>query len=811
MTRLFIIRGPRPGQSFDLRYNVLTIGRASGNDIQIKDPSVSRKHARISKKDGSFFLEDLKSVNGTWVEGRLLKPGQRAVVKEGSLIAVGGTLITLGEDYPVDGRSPRYAIDLGEYGAGAGKPSLHKDRRMMNRRNLELIYELSTVFMQPFDISTLCAKIMEAVFPALKRIDSGAVLLVNFETAQLEQVAGRVRESDRDVKIDYSRTVVNRVIREGKAMVMSDTSQEDKAHLSDSIEMMGIKSIMCVPLITKSVVRGVIYVHSVRVPHGFRREDLFFLTALSSPAAVAVENALLLSKQRQAEKALRENEEKYRLLTETAQDIILMMDLDGRINYINKGGVETAGYRKEDVLGADIAGFLPPDQAPVLKDHLAKRLAGDKEVHLCETALVSGTGERIPVEVSSALIMKRGRPSSVLLTARDIRERKRAGEELLKVQKLESLVPLAGGIAHDFNNILTRILGNIDLAQMDMDPKDRAYKSLNDAQEACMNAAELTEKFLVFARGESPVKQIAALDGLIVDTAHLAVTGSNGRCEFSIPDDLWMARFDRDQIRQVINNLVVNAKDAMPKGGIISVMAENVVIKTEKDDQGMPMKNGPYVKITIRDQGVGIPKEHLNKIFDPYFSTKESWTEQGMGLGLSTAYSIVKGHDGYIRADSQIGEGTSVLVYLPACREEEMEERPSAEQGPVFGQGRILLMDDEELVRDTAAEMLRRIGYEVVLAQEGGEVIDLYKQAEESGRPFDAVILDLTVRDGMGGKETLQRLLKLDSKVRGIVSSGYPGNPVLVGFINYGFRGAIAKPYRMEEIGRVLRDVLGSS
>jgi CheY-like chemotaxis protein len=373
-------------------------------------------------------------------------------------------------------------------------------------------------------------------------------------------------------------------------------------------------------------------------------------------------------------------------------------------------------------------------------------------------------------------------------------------EDLLKAQKLESIGLLAGGIAHDFNNLLTGIIGNLSLAMMYARPDDEIADKLMAAEKAALRAKDLTQQLLTFAKGGTPIKRTSSLAGVIKEIAELALAGSNSRCQLSIPENLWPVEVDEGQISRAINSLIVNANQAMPGGGVIRVLVENTIIGA---GPSVPLDAGRYIKMTIQDQGVGIPPEHLSKIFDPYFTTKQ----KGSGLGLATAYSIIKNHDGYIAVESKLGGGATFTVYLPAS-DKEMATGAAADEKPVFGQGRILVMDDEEIIREVAGHMLTFIGYEVEFASDGRIAIELYQTARGEGRPFDAVILDLTVPGAMGGKEAIERLLEMDPHVKAIVSSGYSNDPIIAEYRRHGFRGFVTKPYKIQELSQTLHSVL---
>ena len=417
----------------------------------------------------------------------------------------------------------------------------------------------------------------------------------------------------------------------------------------------------------------------------------------------------------------------------------------------------------------------------------------------------------IPIEGSEKIIRNRGEveydetgnPVRLFGTTQDITERRKLEEERLKVEKLESLGILAGGIAHDFNNILTAVMGNLSYAKMGMDRDSETYEVLQEAETASFRARNLTQQLLTFAKGGSPVKETASLSEVIRESGSFVLKGSNVRCDFTIPEDIWPTEIDVGQISQVAQNLIINADQAMPDGGVIKIEMENRVIGVE---DALPLPSGKYVHVSVRDKEIGIPEKHLPKILDPYFSTKD----KGSGLGLATAHSIIKKHGGHITVDSELGEGTLFHFYLPAS-EKEMGEAGALEGELIKGDGRVLVMDDEESLRNLAHQVLGRMGYHVESAKDGEEAIEKYVKAMKEGEPFDAVILDLTIPGGMGGKETIKKLKKIDPKVKATVASGYSDDPVMANFKDYGFFGVVSKPFNLNKLSWVLHDVLTSN
>jgi signal transduction histidine kinase/ActR/RegA family two-component response regulator len=381
----------------------------------------------------------------------------------------------------------------------------------------------------------------------------------------------------------------------------------------------------------------------------------------------------------------------------------------------------------------------------------------------------------------------------------EIVQREQTEEELLRARKLESLGVLAGGIAHDFNNFLTVVQGNIEVAKAQLGAYEPAQESLNQAASACQRAKFLSMQLLTFAKGGAPVRRVVSIAQLVTDAVQLARTGSPIAIEVSLAEGLWSAQVDPGQIGQVLHNILINAREAMPGGGAIAVRAQNVVAPHDAGDTDAE----PRVRISIRDDGPGISPEVLRRIFDPYFTTKSG----GNGLGLATAYAIVVKHGGHISADSTPGDGTEFTVDLPASLE--TPQFQAALNVPVqTGTERLLVMDDDESLRILFKAVLTQLGYDVQTAGDGAEAVALYETTKAADRPFDAVLLDLTVTGGMGGVEAAAKLKELDPSLKLIVSSGYSDAPVMSHFAEYGFDAVILKPWTVKEMSEVLRRVL---
>ena len=515
-------------------------------------------------------------------------------------------------------------------------------------------------------------------------------------------------------------------------------------------------------------------------------------------ADVAVSFVVDLSERRQAERQIRFQAQ----LLDMVGQAVIATDLAGKVIYWNRFAETLYGWRADEVHGRSILELTPAAASAEQAAEIMRRLARGERWSGEFLVRRRDGSEFLATVTDSPIVDERGELRGIIGVSADITERRQLEADRTKMQKLESIGVLAGGIAHDFNNLLTAILGNISLTKMFVRALPNAMTVLEDAERAVWRARDLTQQLLTFAKGGAPVRKPGELAPLIVETVRFTLTGANVGCNFAIADDLLPVSFDAGQMTQVLNNLVINAKQAMPAGGTIDIAAANTHLT---DDALPPLAAGRYVKITVADRGSGIAPEHLPKIFDPYFTTKQ----RGSGLGLATSYSIVARHGGHIAVESALGRGSTFTIYLPATDEQVAAAVLPAL--PAAGSGRILLMDDDASVRDIGAQLLASLGYEAVTASDGAEALSRYAAAQREGRPFAAVILDLTIPGGIGGVECLVRLRDLNADVRALVSSGYSNDPIMAEYARHGFAGVIAKPYRLEELGAGLQRILPSA
>jgi two-component system cell cycle sensor histidine kinase/response regulator CckA len=537
-----------------------------------------------------------------------------------------------------------------------------------------------------------------------------------------------------------------------------------------------------------------------------RRRNARWVDARLLGTKWAGENATLcfltdITERKAAEEALRISETKYRQLVEYAPAGIYEVDMTtGGFLSVNDVMCEYTGYSKEEFLNFTLWDILKEDSLKKVIERVEKMRRGEAVPALAEYEVVTKDNRKLWIMINTKLEYKNGKPVKATTVCHNITEKKELEQEILKAQKLESLGVLAGGIGHDFNNLLSGIIGNISLAKLEAERGEDIMESLDEALRVSSKASALTQQLLVFSKGGAPIKKAASIAEVLRDSTAFTLRGSKVKCKFKIDNELWPVKVDVGQFSQVIHNLVINAMQAMSRGGEMKLEAKNVSLDTIYD---MPLIPGRYVDIMIQDQGNGIAQEYLSKIFDPYFTTKS----KGTGLGLTMSYTTIKRHDGHITVESEMGKGTTFHIYLPAT-EEVPEEKTDKQNRTIAGEGRILVMDDEEILRKVAERMLLEIGYEVECVRDGSEALERYEKDRRSGRAFDAVIMDLTIPGGMGGKETIKKLLKIDPKAIVVVSSGYSNDPIMSNYEKFGFHGVVTKPYRIEQLSWVMRDVL---
>jgi len=521
------------------------------------------------------------------------------------------------------------------------------------------------------------------------------------------------------------------------------------------------------------------------------------LQLMGSSQELFVAIILDISVRKKAEEQLKQ----YADMVSCSEDIMALVDTKHRYVTANQAYLTKVGLTAEQIIGKHMIDILGEDYyINQIESRLNECLSG-KTISFEDDVSLAPSSKSIFSMAFSPYIDADGSIKGVIISGRDITE-----NEILKASKVESIGILAGGIAHDFNNILTSLFGNIQLAQMKLEKNHGAYKHIQTAYNAMNQAKSLTGQLLTFAKGGQPLLEIEDISSILSDSAILNLSGSNVKYHIDIVEDLWKVRADKGQLSQAFGNILINANQAMPTGGKIDVIAENV---TDIDEEKFPNLSGCYIMISICDEGTGISKENMEHIFDPYFSTKTT----GSGLGLASVYSVINKHQGKIMVDSELGIGTTFTIYLPAALIESEDNKDNENVGQIenidiANSAHILLMDDEEPIRVICEELLVSIGCTVQSAKDGKEAIDMYLEAKASANPFDIIIMDLTIPGGMGGVETIDKLRSIDAEANVIVSSGYSNDDAMANYKKYGFQARLVKPFQLKDLRQTILKIM---
>jgi signal transduction histidine kinase/pSer/pThr/pTyr-binding forkhead associated (FHA) protein/ActR/RegA family two-component response regulator len=767
MSKLFFLSGPEKGETHDLKEEVIFVGRAPDNHIQIKERHVSRRHLKIVQKGEKYFIEDLRSTNGTYIRDKQINAGKVFEVREGVPIGIGNVFFSLGKEYKRDIASLQKFVDP----SNPLNDTVETDRPKTSLRNLELIYSVSKMLMQSLDLSDLFEKILDQIFELLKRIDRGAILLVDPRSGKITRVISRSKDDSKHGARPYSRTVVNKVLKEGKAVMMSNTMREDKDDRSVSMELMKIKSVMCVPLMSKSKIRGAIYVDSVSKPYGFRKEDLSLLSALSSPAAIAIENATLYSNLEslvedrtkvlmETQEKLRESEVRFKAIFDHMSSGVMVFRTvndgeDFTILNLNRAFRKIENIDDKEIIGnKTLFQILPFYKGSDILESFRRvwRTANPESgsITFHEGEEITGWREYYIYRLPSGEIVAIF--DNVTEKKKAEREQKALQEQLLVAQKMESIGAFAGGIAHNFRNILQAISGNTEYMELVCGEKPDIADLTTNIFDSVEKGVDLINNLLHFSRRGGGYQMVHLdLADVIKQTHEIIARVLNRNIEIvlSLDKDLFV-KGNRSLLSQVFMNLYINANDAMPNGGKLTVEAK---------------RKGNKVTAVVSDTGIGMDEKTVERIFDPFFTLKE--VGKGTGLGLSTVHGIVQEHKGDISVSSKPGKGANFRISFSYAAPETTEMgEPAREIIPGRGE-KVLIVDDEKPALDALTAVCKKLGYEAIPVERPLDALQNYSEWDP-----DVVLMDRGMPK-MDGVTCARKIVEIDPDARIIMVSGY--------------------------------------
>ncbi|MGD2029141.1 MAG: PAS domain S-box protein [Desulfobacterales bacterium] len=676
---------------------------------------------------------------------------------------------------------------------------------------LKLHNQTSQAFNSSLNLDHVLATVLEEVRRSMDAVGS-SIWLTDEKTGDLicRQATGAYGETVRGWRLAPGEGLAGWVARHGKSLISQD-SYTDERHYKEVDLTIGrdLHSVLTVPLRIKGDVIGAVQVVDMEAGR-YQKVDLKLLETLAASAAIAIENARLYEKaqkeiavRKKTEKALRESENRYRTVLEANPDSVIVYDMEGKVTYLNPTFTRVFGWKLEDRLGKKMDMFVPEEDWPDTQIMIEKLLAGE-DITGIETHRYSKEGRIIPVSISGAIYKDRdGNSLGCVVNLRDITEQKKLEAQIHQAQKMEAIGTLAGGIAHDFNNLLMGIVGNVSLISLDFDSSHPYYKRLKNIEKHVRSGADLTKQLLGFAKGgKYEVKLVDINDLLERSSKMFSRTRKEIRIHKKYQKDIWAVEADPSQIEQVLLNLYVNAAQAMPGGGHLYLQTENVTLN-ENYVRHLNAKKGDYVKMSVKDTGVGMDENTIKRIFDPFFTTKDR--SRGTGLGLASAYGIIKNHGGIINAHSIIEQGSTFDVYLPASTRK-IIQKVEANREILKGSETILLIDDEEIIIDIGEQILKRLGYRALMARSGKKAIEIYQANKNK---IDIVILDMIMPD-MGGGETYDRLKKINPEIKVLLSSGYSIDGQASEIMNRGCNGFIQKPFNVEQLAMKIRGILSN-
>jgi signal transduction histidine kinase/CheY-like chemotaxis protein len=811
MLKIFLMSGPDKGNSYTVTGNTAYIGRLPDNDIQIRDKTISRKHLRIQRRDSSLIVRDLNSKNGSFINGKLLAPGVDVEIEEGVPITIGSVVISLGIMCSDELLTSHDIQNFSEEFSSTATYKAYPERAMSQPKNMDFFYKVSNVLNQSLDINQIMEKMLDYIFDLLKRIDRGVIILINSETGEFSSIITRSEKTE-DKETDlhpYSRTVVSAVIRSGKPITILDAFGQDELDVSKSMELMKVRSVMCVPLISKAKIRGVIYVDSVRIPYGFREEDIALITSLCNPAAIAIENAMLYSNMeklvndrteslRKTERRLKENEKRFRSMFNNMSNGVIVCKVvnngeDFIILDLNKTECRTDKLKRKYALAKSLFEIIPELKGTGLPE-IFKRVCHTHKPERCSIALSKDNDapswreyyiDTLPGDEIMALF------EDVTNKKQSEMEQKALQEQLFASQKMESIGYFAGGTAHNFRNILQAITGNIEYLELIYGEEPEIKELATNIYNSIERGVGLINNLLHFAKKSRKVEMEDIDLCEVIDKTYeiiKRVFNKNIEIKLDLEKNLWV-KGDSSLLSQAFMNLFNNARDAMPRGGELVIKAKTV-------------KN--MIIAFVSDTGHGIDKDTIDKIFDPFFTLKE--VGSGTGLGLSTTLGIIQQHEGTITVTSKPGKGTTFKITLPLTEDNIIREEKIKDDIIYGNREKILIIDDEVFVLDSIAGLLDQMGYTAIPINSSEYAMDSFHKHAP-----DLILIDRNM-PGLDGISCIREIRNADPNARIIIISGYEnsGADGIDEDVKGMIKGYLLKPCGAVELSRMISSALKS-
>jgi PAS domain S-box-containing protein len=801
MSKLYIIEGPNLGQPYEIQGETVFVGRNPENDIQINDHSVSRKHMKISQRDGKFYIQDLMSRNGTFINGQILRPGQETEVQSGRPITMGNVQFSLGTLLPEYEGTSEYKVDLMSPPEEYPNPSKPSDSFITEEGKAILTRAIIQAMTETDDLKDLCHKAVDALFSVFQGIEACSIFLTEQDKGEPVAIASRSRDGSEIVPPDSNTEILIRVLKEGNAIAQSEPSEEKgengafrKTERGETLSSLGI------PLISKEGVQGAICAYA-RGPYGrIEGVDLLFFTTLGTALALAVDNLSLTRKRRKATEYLQKWKEKHQALVNQTWDALVMVQ-NGTICYANPRAAELAGYSLNELQGMPFVRlFHPDDREGILED----KIGSAKDAALQQHQIMDKEGKRIWCQIGISNSQWENHPAT-LYSLRDMTSLKKAEEKQLEKAKAEAVESLAHGISHDLNNLLMTIQGNTSLILSALPDEAPHLEKLKHIESCVARAAELVEQLSGFAGGGNFVPRSVNLHHLITKTSeNFALKEKRILVYREYKKGPLPVEIDPRQLESVFSMLYDHAARSMPGGGEILIKTEEISLG-QKEAASLGIIPGRYGKLSIQDTGVGMDEATRKRLFDPFFTTQKMG--RGIGVGLAFVYGVMRSHRGTIDVISDKGKGTTFDLYLPSLTPtEEAKSETSVQDGEKEqAKGTILLIDDEEMILDVGKQMLTKLGYPVLLARSGKEALTLYQKEHPQ---IGLIILDLNLSD-MDGIELFDSMISVNPRLKALIADGFQHDENTSDLLDREGIGIIHKPFDLDVISEEIQRFMG--